>query len=255
MNKLSSFQSFVFSSSVAIFAITETWLNHSFLNSEILPPQYTIYRHDRLTRRGGVLFAIHSSLSSSLIDSPSDLEVVCVKIVMTRRSFLLCLVYVPPNADTTYHAKLLSFLESLFSLGLCVIILGDFNLPDICWASLSSSNPHSNNFCDFIVTNGLEQLITFPTHSGGNVLDLLLCDSPGLILNLHKVTSTLLSSDHFPIYFELDISAQSHKRKSCSWTYAFKKTDFEGLNPFLLDHDFSPLVNSYDIEFFWLLRG
>ena len=104
---------------------------------------------------------------------------------MTRRSFLLCLVYVPPNAETTYHAKLLSFLESLFSLGHCVIILGDFNLPDICWTSLSSSNPHSKNFCDFIVTNGLEQLITFPR---GNILDLLLCDSPGLILNLHKLT-------------------------------------------------------------------
>ena len=34
--------------------------------------------------------------------------------------------------------------------------------------------------------------------------------------------------------------------------YAYKKTDFEGLNSFLLDYDFSPLYLSTDIEFAWI---
>lgn len=119
VNKLSNFQSFVVSSSVDIFALTETWLNHSFQNTEIIPSHYTIYRHDRPTRGGGVLIAVNSSLSSSQLKSPFDLEIVCVTIVTPSITYLLCLVYVPPKADSSYHASLLTYFESLFSLGHC----------------------------------------------------------------------------------------------------------------------------------------
>lgn len=65
VNKLSSFQSFVFQSSIAIFALTETWLNDSYCDREILPSHYNVYRRDCSTCGGGVLLAVHSSLSSS----------------------------------------------------------------------------------------------------------------------------------------------------------------------------------------------
>lgn len=133
-----------------------------------------------------------------------------------------------------------------------VVILGDFNAPDICWSSLTGSDSNSNALCDFVVAKDLEQLVTFPTHCGRNILDLLFCSSPGFILNIHNTTSSLLSSDHLPIFFELDVSVRLHtRRKSCTWMYSYKKTDFEGLNSFLLDYDFSPLLNSTDIEFSW----
>ena len=35
------------------------------------------------------------------------------------------------------------------------------------------------------------------------------------------------------------------------WYYNYKKTDFDGLNSFLLDFDFKPMLESYDIEFVW----
>ena len=80
VNKLSGFLSFVYSSSIAVFALTETWLSDSFCDGEILPSDFTVYRRDRLSRGGGVLLAVHSSLSSSCFDSPPDLEAVCATV-------------------------------------------------------------------------------------------------------------------------------------------------------------------------------
>ena len=70
VNKLSGFLSFVYSSSIAVFALTETWLSDYFCDGEILPSYFTVYRRDCSSRGGGVLLAVHSSLS---FDSPPDL--------------------------------------------------------------------------------------------------------------------------------------------------------------------------------------
>ena len=101
------------------------------------------------------------------------MEVVCATVTNGSGSdFLFCLVYVPTRVDTLYHSRLIQFFESLLCLGHNVIILGDFNGPDICWATLCGSTPYSNTLCDFVVAGGLEQCVTFPTHSGGDTLDL-----------------------------------------------------------------------------------
>ena len=119
VNKLSGFLSFVYSSSVAVFALTETWLSYSFCDGEILPSYFTVYRRDRSSCGGGVLLAVHSFLSSSCFDSPPDLEVVCATVANGSGSdFLFCLVYVPPWVDTLYHSRLIQFFESLFFWGI-----------------------------------------------------------------------------------------------------------------------------------------
>jgi hypothetical protein len=52
-----------------IVCITETWLNDSFCNRNLFPDDYFVFRADRvytdfsLTRGGGVLTAVHQSLS------------------------------------------------------------------------------------------------------------------------------------------------------------------------------------------------
>ena len=61
VNKLSGLLSFVYFSSIAIFALTETWLSDSFCDGEILPSHFTVYRRDRSSRGGGVVLAVHSS--------------------------------------------------------------------------------------------------------------------------------------------------------------------------------------------------
>ena len=72
MNKLSNFQSFVYSNPFEIYCITETWLSNLVYDHEIITSKCNIYRKDRKSRGGGVLVAINESLQSSIIPSPDD---------------------------------------------------------------------------------------------------------------------------------------------------------------------------------------
>lgn len=76
VNKLSKFQSFVYTFNFCIICLTETWLSDFICNGEILPTGFVLYRKDRPSRGGGVLIAVRESLFSSFIPSPHDLEMV-----------------------------------------------------------------------------------------------------------------------------------------------------------------------------------
>ena len=84
MNKLSNFQSFVYTSNFNILCITETWLTDSVFDLEILPTDFTIYRKDRHSRGGGVLIAVDESIPTSIIPSPTNIEVISVKIELSQ---------------------------------------------------------------------------------------------------------------------------------------------------------------------------
>ena len=106
---------------------------------------------------------------------------------------------------STYFEYLFSFLKSTSTSKELLIIIGDFNLPDICWSSLSGQCPRSNLLCDFVFESNLTQLVNFPTHIKGNILDLLLTNNEDLINNLTVVKDDLcLSSDHYKICFQVN---------------------------------------------------
>ena len=80
----------------AIIGVTETWLNDSITNNEILPIDFVVYHKDRVSHGGGVMLAVHSSISSKPISSGT-----------------VCLVYVLPNSHLEYMSSLVSFLSTL----------------------------------------------------------------------------------------------------------------------------------------------
>ena len=143
VNKLRSFQSFIYSSSFSIYAITETWLTSSIFDGELLPSDYSIYRHDRPTRGGGVLIAVHHTYPSRQIPSPSHLEILSVLI----GRFLICVSYIPPNSPLSLCSEAFQYFESIVTSYPRVVIVGDFNFPDICWSSLSGTCPQSMHAC------------------------------------------------------------------------------------------------------------
>ena len=98
MNKLSDFQSFVYSNPFEIYCITETWLSDFVYDHEIIPSKFNIYRKDRKSHGGGVLVAVSESFQSSIIPSPKNLELISVSITH-RDTIIICTVYIPPNSD------------------------------------------------------------------------------------------------------------------------------------------------------------
>ena len=192
-----------------MIAITGTWLSNSVLDGEILPSNYTIYRCDRASRGGGVLLAVKHSLPSIQLSLSSDIESVIVEITSSR-SFIVCVVYAPPSADDLYYRHLSDLLSSL-PPSKDLLILGDFNFPDIDWELLSGRSRQSSSFCDLIVDFNLSQLVPSPTHNAGNILDLILTNSENLIddVVVHDRLPYGLSSDHFFVTFKILVSPPS----------------------------------------------
>ena len=240
----------MYASSFHIFAITETWLSSSVLNNEIFPSSFTVFRHDRGSRGGGVLLAVHQSLSSHQLPSPSHLELVTVKVTHSS-SVIICVVYIPPNSSLDYYSQVFQYLESIVCNSR-LIVLGDFNLPNINWSCLSAHCPASELLCNLVFRYNFTQFVNFPTHTQGNTLDLVLSNSVNLVQEVSTLSSPSLCSDHFPLSIsvlcaQLKASTKPYQRVS----YNFRKTDFDGLIYYLLDLDYQHLLLSTDIEFIW----
>ena len=62
----------------------------------------------------------------------------------------LCLIYNPPNSESNYLQKLLAYLYDNMQATEEVILLGDFNVPNINWATLSVSSDLFSKLCDLI---------------------------------------------------------------------------------------------------------
>ena len=210
-----------------------------------------IFRHDRLTRGGGVLLAVHNSYSCYRLPSPSNLEVVTA-VIGTRSPFLMCVVYIPPNSAYEHYLKIFAYLESVVVSHPHAIIVGDFNLPDICWSNLSGQSSESAALCDFVFRHNLLQVVDFPTHSHGSTLDLVLTNSHSLIENTRSFSSHSLKSDHLFLSFSISSPSRMVKAKySPTFSFNYKKTNLEGLCSYLFDLNYDALLSSLDIEFVW----
>ena len=121
-NKLTKFQSFVYSSSYDVICITETWSTDYIYDKEILPNKFTLYRRDKESRGGGVLIAVNDLLPSI---SPPSLEVVSIKLCLSGTQICInCSVYLPPNPDVTYFKHLIAFYIPLLLMKSSLSLLG-----------------------------------------------------------------------------------------------------------------------------------
>ena len=210
VNKLTIFQSYVYSSDFDVICLTETWLTESIFDQEILPNNYNIYRKDRTTRGGVVLIAIKNTIATSVLNSNlpnNELEITTVKLNLHKPIIISC-IYIPPCPSESYMNDIISNLTHIVQSNSStdIIIIGDFNLPDIYWGSLSTTSPASRAFCDFVFDNSLTQLIDQPTHIKGNILDIILSNSNDLVTNLSIASdNSCISSDHFAIRYTPDL--------------------------------------------------
>ena len=138
-------------------------------------------------------------LHLSHVTSPNNTpELTTVKLNLHKTIILSC-IYLPPNPSDSYMKDTISNLTQVIESNpsASTIIVGDFNLPDIQWDTLSSTSSISCAFCDFVFDNLLTQLIDQPTHIKGNILDLVLT-------NLSVASNNnWIATDHFAVTFQL----------------------------------------------------
>uniref|UniRef100_A0A1X7SGX5 Endonuclease/exonuclease/phosphatase domain-containing protein n=1 Tax=Amphimedon queenslandica TaxID=400682 RepID=A0A1X7SGX5_AMPQE len=248
---MSQVLSLIHSSKIDLFACTESWLTPLVFNKEFIPPDYLVFRYDRDSRGGGVFLAVRDNIPCSFVPPGHDsiLEQVTVTITLPH-PVTICVMYRPPNASSDYDTSVINYINYLFSTMGQVILLGDFNAPDIDWATLTGSSPFSNVICDLIFHNNLDQLVNSPTHIKGNLLDLIITNDCSLIEHVN-VSSSPSFSDHFIVFFQVISSSPRPVRPSHSSGYNYSKADWDGLIDHLLDYDFSPCFAESDIESIW----
>ena len=179
-----------------------------------------------------MLIAIKSSVPSFSISSPSDLEIVSVRLGQTN-DHVICCVYVPPDASVSYVSSLVCYLTDLSSSFNKCTIIGDFNFPDINWHTLMGSSSQSTCFCNFVFDCNLTQHVLQSTHVKGNVLDLVLTSSNVSIdhLTIHP-SSVINFSDHLTITFDLFLYVSNVTISEPGYAFDFCKADFNSITCF-----------------------
>ena len=253
LNKqISKFQSYVYAAEYDIIAITETWLSSNIYSNEILPNDYNIIRRDRDTRGGGVLLAIKNSIPFKQLPMPDNLEILPVEITINKQVHTLCLIYRPPNADDLHNKKILNYLQC-FSHTPNFTILGDLNLPDVCWEGYCGVSDISESFADLAYNFNLIQLVSQPTHRAGNTLDVVLTNTE--VFHDVQIKSDLpfsLQSDHFMVFLSVFIqNDETHTKKVSKQVFNFAAADWDSMCHYLLSYNFYPCLISLDIEFIW----
>lgn len=115
-----------------------------------------------------------------------------------KTDILLGVCYSPPNQEEEVDNLFYKQLENA-SGSPALVLVGDFNLPDICWELNTAEKRHSRKFLGCVEDNFLSQLVSEPT-KGGTMLDLLFANRDGLVGDV-VVGDCLEHSDHEIIEF------------------------------------------------------
>ena len=82
-----------------------------------------------------------------------------------------------------------------------MVLMGEFNQPDICWRDNTAVHRQSRRFLECIDENFLLQVIEEPTRRGV-MLDLVLTNDEGLVGSV-KLKGNLGCSDHEMVEFKI----------------------------------------------------
>jgi len=192
-----------------------------------------------------------SVLPVSLHDKYTNLELLGIDFINVRPTLRMFIVYRPPYFDgnaLTYARLLTECLTDYSTHGKYMhLIVGDFNLPNINWdVMIGPGDDVNNTVLKFLLNNGYNQLVSFPTH-GGNMLDLVLTDTDMIITNIAPLPPVGFS-DHVALEFSVAITADvgncdaEQPREICKYIWA--SADFDAMSEFLTSIDWMHVIHT-----------
>lgn len=224
--------------------ITETHLTSSISSSFVKIPHFNLFRNDvqGKVHKHGVCAFVHEDI---LVDCVSYSMRNALLFRLAVQNVYILIVYRPPSYTAAENDTLVQVLESVIS-GKEIIIVGDFNLPNIEWLSIEELPsarvpPLDSMFLDVFNANGLIQWVVEPTFpSSGNILDLLLTSEKDRIGNV-TIHHPLPSCDHCPVLFCYVFQSDLVEcQPQTSQDYSWHRGNYDRLNELLamVDWDF-----------------
>lgn len=238
LNKYNSLSSAIDTCSAKIIALTETWLCGQVCDSEIFlnAHRFSLFRRDRGTQRGGgVLLAISSDISSSSVHVHTNLEMIWAVVTLSHQNVVIGVCYRPPSPSPTFSSELqdaINVVSTRFPTS-PLLLLGDFNFPNITWNSHSPLifplSSQAREFLDVCSVFSLQQMCTQATRivaHAANTLDLILTNSSDII---SPITYLPGLSDHLLLHFSINLAHPKTKKKK-KIIRDYNRGDFEAIN-------------------------
>ena len=154
----------------------------------------------------------------------------------------ILLIYRSPNSSEENYNKLCNVIQEVPEN---TIIVGDFNFPIISWQGCSNK---SENFVECVHAKNLEQMVEFPTHIRGNLLDLVLTNAPENILSAEGL-GNLGNSDHTIICVEVDFYPKF--KESNELILDWINGDTDGLKEFYQNFNWKETLPEKNAEEAW----
>ena len=171
---------------------------------------------------------VKSNIQSVLmtdIKANHDIESVWVDILMRNKSYRIGAFYRPPDQSQDLDVEMVKEIESAcHSKENGIIIMGDFNFPNIQWDSLSNMDGRSLVFINCLLDNFLSQVVHEPTRHTA-LLDLILTNDDDIVDEV-SVEENLGISDHNIIRFNMNVVSGPKLRANKEKILDFKNGDF-----------------------------
>ena len=238
-----------------IVILTETWCNEAISSAILQIPGYYIddnLRKDRTDTMngcgGGIIVYVRNGLTILSSDISSDFNQYCNFDVLTEDSnsdpINITAVYRSPNSTLTNTEKLCNIVSDMKNNS---ILIGDINLPKIDWENCTADSK-GRNFLEATQTNFVSQMIDFPTHNKGNILDLLLTKKPEKIASITDI-GPIGNSDHTSIVIEF--YHRCIETKTVQYIYDWNKANEQGLVTEMGRIDWSAELSGLNTEDSW----
>jgi len=206
-----------------------------------------------------LLIAVTSTLTSEIIYflNPNDIEFLGVKVSSKSFSIYGTCSYIPPGSDLTiydHHFTTIKTVLTNLSERDLLIVLGDFNLPDISWSpstySLVSTPLSDHDFVDGLLELSL-QPVSFICNSLNRQLDHVFVLDPSEV-TVSRIDPLVVPEDRCHPTLELTICFPCvdtlSPLLSLTKSRCFRKCDFSKLNNFISQYNWTNLYNCLDIE-------
>ena len=232
-----------------ILAVTETWLDNSISDSEVMVPGYQLVRRDRNRHGGGIAMYIQDHLPFTITLSHANAELLVIELCL-RRSMVLCgLFYRPPSSDVSVLTDVEPALEQLPpSKTRTLVLLGDFNID----RSPTSSHPLLPILLSIEDKLGLKQVVataTRTTTTTSSIIDHIYV-SENLVNSQCIDLPPLPGSDHNILQISLTYCHTQHPRRNRREVWLYKQADFDTANT-TLHYLPTSIFSNGDVNNFW----
>lgn len=265
-NKLNEIENFLHYNKIDIAAFVET-VPKNCSSSEVKNLKFELEGYQCISNPKGRGVCLYLNNSFEIVKRFDEYEdtfspsIFCKIKTSANNTFTLGVLYRSPGSSYQDNLNLNLLLQNISkkhqNSNEKLVILGDFNYPDVCWLkeNCDKSNEHpASLFLNTVHESYLTQFINKPTHhralQNPTLIDLILSNDTDFVYNIVHFPP-FGKSHHSVLYFSIDIDTDSNTSPPVM-KYCINKGDFQGMKTYFDAIDWiSELDEDLNIDQWW----